>query len=295
MRKSVTLFKVLSAMFVLFIASLVAPIIGPSVKGYNMQYDQFFGLVSTTHHQDELAETSEKPSFLSTLRFKLPSFGQSSTFKELEDTLMSPLGVVKVSQPYARVRTSVDLSSEANVAWKSNVGDRFVVIDTDKLGDTTWYKIVKPGTLQEYYYMSSVVTTVMATNTIEIDSVTETALQEMLESYYDAKKDAYEKKDFSYIAPYLIENTKLYNSEYNYLTAATAQETALKFTGHELLSMLYISDTQTWIRVLEAMETLNTAGQIDKLYYISEYVVNTEDVNDIRYYELVNRVQYMPQ
>ena len=143
--------------------------------------------------------------------------------------------------------------------------------------------------------MSSVVATVMATNTIEIDSVTETALQEMLESYYDAKKDAYKKKDFSYIAPYLIENTKLYNSEYNYLTAATAQETSLKFTGHKLLKALYVSDTQIWVRVLEAMETLNAEGQIDKIYYISEYVVNTESANDLRYYELVNRVPYIPQ
>jgi len=292
MKTKVTVFKTFSAIFVLFIATLFAPIIGPSVKGLNMTYDDFLGLVSTSNYIDE-SDVSTKPPFLSKLLFNLPSFDKSAAFGEMEDVLMSPLGVVKVSQPQARVRTSVDLSSEENVAWKANVGDRFVVVGTDMLGDVEWYKILKPGALQEYYYISSVVTTVMATSNNELDSEIEEYVEEMLKSYYDATKEAYKKQDFSYKAPYLIENTKLYNSEYNYLTSLTERDIAIKFNGYQLMNALYVSDTQVWVRVLEAMETLHPEGENRKKYYMSEYLINVNHPIDYRYYEVVTRLEYI--
>lgn len=269
--------KVVSFCIILFLLYVLVPKVYPILTSYeqeqyNMNFKEKLGSINSTF---------------------LP-FQTGKNMNVMRDSLRSPSGFLYVAMDGARVRTTVSIDGNDNIAWEANSGDRFAIYGTSDLGGTTWYQILRPGTFDDYYWISSKVVKVIASpGDSHLSDVGIKVVKKLTSNYFEGKKEGYKQQDFSLVSPFIYENTVLYRNEKNNIENEVANGFETKVLDYEFVDGLYINDEYIWVRILEAYRIKNANGETKERFLAREYLLKLdgEEDGERKYYELLNTAE----
>lgn len=239
-----------------------------------------YGLVQ--QHEQNMYDTIYSGVEMPNFAFEIP-FKKEALLNDYADQLTHPLGVIAVTEVDANVRSSVDYESTTNIQWVANKGERFAYYDTQKLGNITWYHILKPGTVYDYNWISGAVAKPLEVKNKELNEYGSELVRDFLKGFFDAKEQALSEKDMDYLMDYLVKDSKFANAQIASIKELQNNKSERKFLKYELLDTLYINEEFVWIRVTESYRDHGQEGKGVKNHYISEYILKfTEDNEEVR-------------
>lgn len=235
-----------------------------------------------TMSQPALIE-EEDMKFVRNIKLYIAALTQPNGLKDIEDAAYNPIGVIQITEPNPNIRTDADPSDDSNIAWVANQWEKYVVIDTTTYGETTWYEILKRGTIDETYYVSSVVSSPVVGNTTDVPETVEDEVTDMVKAYFKARKMAYQAADFAPIEAYIKPETRLAKAQKEWITNPPD-----KVTDYEIVNIFTSENGRLFVRVLEANLDVTSSGEVQHLYYLHDYLIEDNEQGDYQFAEEVN-------
>lgn len=197
--------------------------------------------------------------------------GPSDT-KKIKQAFATPEGIVRVTEKAAYMRVKPGTQHKA-VGKAAPIGTRYVYYDIKRVEKTKWFKVLKPNTLNQYYWVSGYCLKVIANKNEMIPNENEQMLDEAVERYFVHKQKAYEEMRWSQFKSGLKHKTPLYEVERRKFKSYRNRNIQPKLVSYQQLDRFMLSENKYWIRTVERYALKNKNNTIKQVYYGSEYLI----------------------
>lgn len=184
----------------------------------------------------------------------------------------SPEGIIRVTRKEAYMRVKAGTQYRA-VGKAAPIGDNYTYYDTKYVGKIKWFKVLKPNTINQYYWISGYCVTIVTNKEDEVPNDYERMLDAAVKQYFTHKQDAYDEMKWSQLKPVLVRNTGLYRAEHQKFKVYRKKQLQPKLVSYKELNRLMLSEEKYWVRTVERYAIKNKKDEIRQLYYASEYLV----------------------